>query len=171
MNLFLKTSLVMAAMIPVMAAAAPATGDREITLSGAGTSDKEFDQNSLAFQGSWGKYLSPSSLWGVRQSISVSDSEGEETNFDGSTRVFYDYHFGMGDTRPFIGASIGGVYGEQVDESFIAGPEIGVKHWVKDDVFITGLVEYQFLFESAGDADDRYDDGAIFYSVGVGYNF
>ena len=58
-----------------------------------------------------------------------------------------------------------------MDESFIAGPEIGIKHWVKDDVFITGMMEYQFLFESASDADDRYDDGAIFYSVGVGYNF
>lgn len=171
MKRFLTTSVIMAAMIPVMAGAAPTTGDREITLSGAGTSDKDFDQNSLAFQGSLGSYLSPSSLWGIRQSVSINDSEGESTDFDGSTRIFYDYQFGTGNTRPFIGASIGGVYGERVEESFIAGPEIGVKHWVKDDVFITGLVEYQFLFESAGDADDRYDDGALFYSLGVGYSF
>ncbi|GGC85858.1 hypothetical protein [Halopseudomonas salina] len=171
MKRLLKTSLIMAAMIPAMAMAVPSAGDREITLSGAGASDKDFDQNGISMQGSWGEYLSPSSLWGVRQSIGISDSEGEETNFDGSTRVFYDYHFGTGDTRPFIGASIGGIYGEQVDESFIAGPEIGVKHWVKEDVFITGMMEYQFLFKSASDADDRYDDGAIFYSVGVGYNF
>ena len=149
MTRLFKTSLLVAAMVPAMAMATPSTGDREITLSGAGASDNDFDQNGISLQGSWGEYLSPSSLWGVRQSIGISDSEGEETNFDGSTRVFYDYHFGAGNTRPFIGASIGGIYGEQVDESFIAGPEIGIKHWVKEDVFITGMMEYQFLFESA----------------------
>ncbi|WP_442908963.1 hypothetical protein [Halopseudomonas sp.] len=158
-------------MVPAIGMAAPSTGDNEITLSGAGASDNDFDNNNISFQGSWGEYLSDSSLWGLRQSVGVSDSEGESTNFSGSTRVFYDYHFGSGPAKPFIGASIGGIYGDGVDDSFMAGPEVGLKYWVKDDVFITGMMEYQFLFKNGDGASDNYDDGAIFYSVGVGFNY
>lgn len=172
MNQIFKASALAAAVIlPFSALATPAPGESEITLSGGGGSDKDFDNNVVSFQASWGKYLSEQSLWGVRQTLNISDSEGESTNFDGSTRLFYDYHFGSGNTRPFIGVSIGGVYGENVDDTFMAGPEVGIKHWVHDKVFIVGLVEYHFLFDSANDIDSRYDDGAFFYTLGFGYNF
>nr|WP_298118592.1 hypothetical protein [uncultured Pseudomonas sp.] len=171
MNRLFKTSILVAALFPAAVLAAPETGDQEITLNGAGTSDKDFDSTIFSIQGSWGQYLSDSSLWGVRQSINAFDQEGESVQFDGSTRLFYDYHFGSGAARPFLGLSLGGIYGEQVDETFIAGPEIGVKFWVQDKAFITAMAEYHFLFKSGDDARDRYDDGALFYSVGLGYNF
>ncbi|QIB53188.1 hypothetical protein G3M63_09440 [Pseudomonas sp. OIL-1] len=158
-------------MVPAVALAQPSAGDQEMTLSGAGSSDKDFDASILSVQGSWGQYLSESSLWGIRQTVNASDSEGESVQFDGSTRVFYDYHFGSGNGRPFVGVSLGGIYGENVDETFMGGPEVGYKHWLNENTFVTGMVEYQFLFESASDVDDRYDDGALFYSVGLGYNF
>jgi len=147
------------------------TGDKEITLGGAGSSDKDFDDTVFSVQGSWGQYLSESSLWGVRQTVNARDTEGESVKFDGSTRVFYDYHFGNGKARPFIGASIGGVYGDRVDETFMAGPEIGFKYWVQDKTFITAMAEYQFLFKSGSDAQDRYDDGVFLYSIGIGFNY
>ncbi len=125
----------------------------------------------FSVQGSWGQYLSESSLWGVRQTVNARDTEGESVKFDGSTRVFYDYHFGNGKARPFIGASIGGVYGDRVDETFMAGPEIGFKYWVQDKTFITAMAEYQFLFKSGSDAQDRYDDGVFLYSIGIGFNY
>ncbi|HDZ56202.1 MAG TPA: hypothetical protein ENI17_09925 [Pseudomonas xinjiangensis] len=171
MNRLFKTSMLVAAMLPAFAMAAPVTGSQEVTLSGAGSSDKDFDSNVLSVQGSWGSYLTDSSLWGVRQTVNASDNEGESVMFSGATRVFYDYLFGDGPARPFVGLSVGGIYGEQVDETFTGGPEIGLKYWVQDNVFITGMMEYQFLFKSGSDAQDRYDDGAIFYSVGLGYNF
>ncbi|QFU11852.1 hypothetical protein FIU84_07555 [Stutzerimonas frequens] len=147
------------------------TGDKEITLGGAGSSDKDFDDTVFSVQGSWGQYLSEASLWGVRQTVNARDTEGESVKFDGSTRVFYDYHFGTGKARPFIGASIGGVYGDQVDETFMAGPEVGFKYWVQDKTFITAMAEYQFLFKSGSDAQDRYDDGVFLYSIGIGFNY
>src|SRR5690606_39814213 len=125
----------------------------------------------LSVSGSWGTYLSEDSLWGIRQTVSASDSEGESTQFDGATRLFYDYHFGDGKARPFVGVSIGGIYGEGIDETFTAGTEIGRKYYVLENTFIVGLMEYQFLFDSADEADDRFDDGAFFYSLGLGYNF
>lgn len=171
MNRLFKTSLLVAAMLPVVAVAAPVAGDREVTLSGAGSSDKSFDDTVFSVQGSWGTYLDDSAMWGVRQSINARDTEGESVKFDGSTRVFYDYHFGTGQTRPFVGLSLGGIYGDGVDNTFSGGPEIGIKHWVQDKTFITAMAEYQFLFKSGSDARDRYDHGAFFYSVGVGYNY
>lgn len=171
MTRLFKTSMLIAALFPAVALAAPVAGDQEITLNGAGSSDKDFDSTVFSVQGSWGQYLSDASLWGVRQTVSARDQEGESVKFDGSTRVFYDYQFGSGAARPFLGLSVGGVYGDQVDETFMAGPEVGIKYWVLDKTFITAMAEYQFLFKSGSDARDRYDDGAFFYSVGLGYNF
>ncbi len=171
MKRLLSISTLAAAIFPVVALATPVTGDQEITLSGAGSSDKDFDSTIMAVQGSWGKYLSEQALWGLRQSINVRDNEGESTKFDGSTRLFFDYQFGTGNARPFIGASLGGVYGDNVDDSFMAGPEIGLKYWVQDKTFITAMAEYQFLFKSGSDANDRFDDGLFLYSLGIGYNF
>lgn len=87
MNRLFKTSLMVAAMLPAIAGAAPMAGEKEITLGGAGSSDKDFDDTVFSVQGSWGQYLSESSLWGVRQTVNARDTEGESVKFDGSTRV------------------------------------------------------------------------------------
>lgn len=149
----------------------PRAGMQEITIGGQGGSDNSFDENTFSLSGSWGQYLDDNALWGIRQTLNVTDSAENNTIFDGATRVFYDYHFGAGATRPFIGASFGGFYGRNIRNTFAAGPEIGVKHWLQENVFIQAMAEYQFLFRSGRDARDRYDDGALFYSVGLGYNF
>lgn len=149
----------------------PAQGAKEFTLSGAGSSDKEFDNNVFALDASYGHYLSSASSIGVRQSVGVADSEGSDSEWNGSTRFFYDYHFGEQKWRPFLGVNIGYIYGESVDETFIAGPEAGLKYYVLPSTFIVAQVEYQFLFESADDADSRFDDGAFAYGVGIGFNF
>src|SRR5690606_16996246 len=101
MKRILSISTLAAALLPVAVLAAPTAGTQEVTLSGEGDSDKDFDTNVLNIQGSWGQYLNESSLWGIRQSIGISDREGESTDFNGATRIFYDYHFGVGNTRPF----------------------------------------------------------------------
>ncbi|MFC3608407.1 hypothetical protein [Stutzerimonas tarimensis] len=171
MNKLFKSSLLLAALCPAVALAVPVAGQQEITLSGSGSSDHDFNDTTMALQGSWGTYMDDANMWGVRQTINARDQSGESVKFDGSTRFFYSYHFGTGNTRPVVGVSLGAIYGEGVRNTMAAGPELGVKHWVMDNVFIQGLVEYQFLFRSGSDARDRYDDGMFFYSVGLGYNF
>jgi len=42
---------------------------------------------------------------------------------------------------------------------------------VQDKTFITAMAEYQFLFKSGSDAQDRYDDGVFLYSIGIGFNY
>nr|WP_260465765.1 hypothetical protein [Stutzerimonas stutzeri] len=50
MNRLFKTSLMVAAMLPAIAGAAPMAGDKEITLGGAGSSDKDFDDTVFPYR-------------------------------------------------------------------------------------------------------------------------
>jgi len=159
------------AVAQAQAAGAPVAGTQEVTLGGAGGSDKDFKETIMSVQGSWGTYFDSSAMWGLRQTVNVRDSDDSSAVIDGATRVFYDYHFGNGVTRPFIGANFGGFYGRNVKSTFAAGPELGVKHWLQSNVFMSAMVEYQFLFRTSSDARDRYDDGALLYSINLGYNF
>ncbi|MFV8818998.1 hypothetical protein [Haliea sp. E17] len=105
------------ALLPMtLLAAGPAEGDREFSLSGTGTSDKNFDNNALGFSGDLGWYLSDPLSLGLRQSIVIAEGEGDDF-WNGSTRGYVNYHFLSGNARPFVGASLGGVYGEGIKDS------------------------------------------------------
>ncbi len=152
----------------------PEDGSREFSLAGAGTSDKDFDNSSFGVSGDYGWYTSSHSTWGIRQSINFANIEGDDQGNDymnGATRGYYDYHFGSGEARPFVGASLGGVYGDSVNESGFAGLELGLKYYVLSNTFIQGRAEYQFFFDSGDAAKDNFDDGAWVYVLGMGYNF
>lgn len=156
---------------PLAAVAGPEAGDRSFTLSGTGASDKNFDGNAFGVSAEIGQYHNEQLLWGVRQSINGSAGEDVRDAWNGSTRVFADYHFGTGDVRPYLGANIGGIYGKSVKETGTAGIDFGLKYFVKEKTFIALGAEYQFLFEDGDDIDNTYDDGAFLYTLGVGFNF
>ncbi|OXY82472.1 OmpA family protein [Oceanimonas doudoroffii] len=152
----------------------PSEGDREFSLSGTGSSSKDFDNSSFGISGDYGWYLSDRTLAGIRQSISYADVEGEDIGDDfwnGSTRLFADYHFGHNAARPFVGASLGGIYGDGVKDTGIAGLEAGLKYYLLPTTFIQARAEYQFLFDSGDSAEDNFDDGAWAYTFGMGLNF
>lgn len=153
----------------------PLDGDREFSISGTGSSDRDFDSGTFGVTGDLGWYLSNRTVAGVRQSINYASIEGENIKDDfwnGSTRGYFNYHFLANRTRPFLGASLGGVYGDGVKNSTFAGLETGIKHYVQTKTYFLARVEYQFLFSSASDADEAFqDDGSWAYTVGLGYNF
>jgi len=149
----------------------PSEGEWEATLSGTGTSDNDFDNHTVGLSGSLGKYVTDNWLLGVRQSLNFADVEGGEDRTNFATRMFGDYVFDLGRWRPYIGASLGYIYGDNVNDTFAAGPEVGVKYYADRNTFVYLQAEYQFAFEDADDADDAADDGQFFYGVGVGFNF
>lgn len=167
--LVLMASALLAA--PLAVQAVPEAGDRSFTLSGTGASDKNFDGNSFGVAAEVGTYYDEHLLWGVRQSINGTAGEDVNDAWNGSTRVFADYHFGTSDLRPYVGANIGGIYGKSVKETGSAGIDLGVKYFVKEKTFIAFGAEYQFLFDDGDDIDNSYDDGAFFYTLGIGFNF
>lgn len=149
----------------------PSEGEWEITLSGSGTSNNDFDGHVIGLTGSAGKYVTNTVLVGVRQSVNFADVENgdDQTNF--ATRVFADYVFDLGRWRPFVGVNFGGIYGENVNETFAAGPEAGVKYYADDKTFVYLQGEYQFAFKNGRDADNAANDGQYFYGLGIGFNF
>jgi len=152
----------------------PEAGDREFTLSGTGASDKDFDNSSVGVSADLGWFLSEPLSVGVRQSINYADIQGESASDDfwnGSTRGYVDWHFGDGRARPFIGASLGAIYGDGVEDTGVAGLEVGLKYYVLPKTFILGRAEYQFLFEDSDDAENNFNDGSWAYLLGLGFNF
>lgn len=166
-NLWLPAMVI--GLLPIAVAAGPDKGDQEIILSA--TSDWPFDDITSGTAGGYGRFLSDHSLIGVRQSVNWTDREGGDRSWSGATRGFYQFHFDLDRQRPFAGASLGGIYGEAIDESFFAGPEFGVKYYASDTAFINLIAKYQFFFEEAGPADEAFEEDTFFYGLGIGYNF
>ena len=145
-------------------------GDLELTMGGSGSSDESLDGTVFNAVAGLGYFMTQNfeAVW--RQGISYADVSGDDT-WNASTRLSFDYNFDMGGWYPYLGASIGYLYGDPVEEQFIAGPEGGVKFFVNKTTFITAGIEYQFLFEDSKDADDNFDDGRFVYHLGIGFTF
>ena len=180
MNKKIIATAILAASLSGMAAAqesnivGPQEGDREFSLSGTGNSDKNFDNSNFGLSADIGWFTSDNSVWGVRQSLNYADIDGEDLSDDywnGSTRGYYDYHFLDNRWRPFIGGSLGMVYGDGVKDSGFAGLEFGLKYYVLEKTYILARAEYQFFFDDGGSAEDNWDDGAWAYVFGMGFNF
>jgi hypothetical protein len=145
-------------------------GTWELLVSAAGSSDTEFDNGGIGVNLGVGYFIADGLELGLRQNLSYASSN-DNSSWNGSTRVAIDYHFDLDRWQPFIGANIGYIYGEDTHDTWAAGPEAGVKWFIKDEAFLYAIVEYQFYFNSSGDAEDNFDDGQWNYGVGVGFTF
>ena len=148
----------------------PSEGSWEFILGGSGSSDQDFDSNAVAVDATVGYYFTDIFEAGLRQNVTVAGNEDDQS-FNGSSTVFADLVFDAGKLRPFVGVSLGYLYGDDTENTFIAGPEAGLKYYVKSDAFVYGRVNYDFLFDSGDEIDDRFDDGRFVYTIGIGLNF
>ena len=146
-------------------------GDWELTLGGSGGSNQDFDNSSGGLNLSIGYYLADTLSLSVRQSGNYSNGAGGGAEYDGSTFVALDQHFGTARLRPFVGVNFGGFYGENTNDTWAAGLETGLKLYVKPQTFLFALVNYAWTFEDSDAATDNFDDGAFVWTVGVGFNF
>lgn len=159
-------------LLPIAGAqAAQEAGDRVFTLSGAGSSDNDFDSTSAGVNGQLGWMRTDNLELGVRQNIAANAFSDGQQAWSGSTFGYAGWNFGDGDVVPYAGANLGALYGENVKDSSAAGLEGGLRWYVKEKTFITAQVQYQFLFDDADEVDNRFDDGAFFYGLGIGFNF
>jgi len=167
----LSAIAIILALLPAISQAQFGRGLRELTLSGSGTSSKEFDTGTMSATGELGWYYSPKVEIGLRQSLSWNKSKSVRSNWNGASRLYSDYHFGDGQWRPYAGASLGVAYGDRVDTTLFAGPEAGLKFYVQPAAFLFVQMEYQFYFKGTSELRSSISDGAYAYSFGAGYNF
>lgn len=147
-------------LVPTVSQAQFKDGDWELTLSGAGSNDQDFRTGSASINGSVGYFLSKELELSVRQGVVWGDGGSAWT---GDSRFAVDYHIALNDRWvPFIGANIGYQYGDSIDDSWIAGPEAGVKFFLNSTTFVQVLASYEF------DLNNGIDDGAFFYGLGIG---
>ncbi len=139
-------------------------GARDFSITGSGSSDESFDSTGLSASVNLGMFFIDGLEGNIRQEITYTDVNDDDA-FSGSTRIGIDYHFGDWRWVPFLGATAGFVYGDNVDDDFIAGPEGGLKYMLNPTTYIVASVEYQIFFDS----DD--DDGRFVYGLGLGLTF
>jgi hypothetical protein len=149
----------------------PRQGDWDLTLTGSGSQDDDFDNGNASGSFNVGFFATDRAEFLVRQSVSYADTPGSGSDTILTTRVAFDYHFGADRFWPFLGVNFGGVYGDAVDETFAAAPEAGIKWYIKPSTFLMVMGEYQFFFKDIDDADDAFEDGQFVYTVGVGFNW
>ncbi len=169
----LVTSALLAAPIAAFAAPGdgPVKGDKSFTVSGSGTSDKDFNDTAYGVSGDLGYFLTDSWQAGIRQSVNGIASDKNSNEWAGSTRGYIQYNFLDGNYRPYLGVNIGGIYGESVADTGTAGIEAGMKLYVLKKTFINFGIEYSFLFEDSNDFDNSVNDGLYLYNIGVGFNW
>lgn len=144
----------------------------ELILTGAGSNDQDFDSGGFNAAAQVGYYFTPQMQVSLRQSLGYSDF-GSST-WTGATRLGFDYHFHYEDDQrliPFVGATVGYLYGDDTGETFAAGPEAGVKYYVNDTTFLFGSVAYDIFFDESGDFDSSFDDGQFVYGLGIGFRW
>jgi hypothetical protein len=152
----------------------PEKGDWELIINGTGSNDQDFDAGAGAIEVQIGHYFAEFFVAGVRQSVGLAGvDEGDDTNWDvlGSTVGYANFVLDLDRFQPFGGVTFGYLYGEGVEDSFIAGPEAGLKFYALEDTFIFARAGYDFIFEDVDDADSSFDDGRFNYSIGIGFNF
>lgn len=142
-------------------------GDHTLTISGSGSSDHEFDSNVSSIELDLATFLTDSTAIAIRQGVGYADTRGND-DWNASTRLALDYFIPFEPCVPFVGLNFGYLYGDNVNETFIAGPELGLRHILNETTFINILVEYQFLFEDADEADEQFDEGRFVYTLGLG---
>ncbi|MCA8976226.1 MAG: hypothetical protein KDC98_16005 [Planctomycetes bacterium] len=148
----------------------------EFLLGGSGTSDDRLRAGGAQLAGTLGYFVTDELELAVRQNLSTSKTGADTTQiWDAATRFAIDYHFPLENVypqvTPYVGLNLGYIYGDSVTETMAAGPEIGIKYFVKPDVFLQFGAEYEFNFKSSDRLDRAFQNGAFFYGLGFGICF
>jgi len=146
-------------------------GDNTFNLTGNGLSDDDLDNILFGVELSLGHFFSDNLAGELRQGFNYLDLPGSDDDWSASTRGALDLYFGKDTIFPFIGVNLGYVYGDAVSDTFVTGPEGGLKWFVNDTTYIFGLIEYQFFFDKSDEIDDVFEDGRFVYSLGIGFKF
>jgi len=148
--------------LPALSRAQFEAGNWELKLNGTGSNDQDFRTGAAAVGLSLGYFTTKELEIGVRQGLIWSDGGSA---WAGDTRLFADWHFDLDRWQPYVGANVGYQYGDNVNDSWLAGPELGVKYFVNATTFIDANVAYEFNLE------EGLDTGAFFYGLGIGFKW
>jgi|GEM_PF-962340 len=150
----------------------PKPGDFELMIGGSGTSNKHLDDSLGGVNLALGHYLTSAQEILLRQSANYSNPKGSGQAWNGGTFLAFDqYLLQRTQWRPFLGAKVGGIYGDNVRDTWAAGLEGGVKYYVQPRTFIEAIAEYAWYFRHTDHFDKSFDTGQWNWGVGIGFTF
>jgi hypothetical protein len=150
----------------------PIRGVQELTFGGSGGSNRQLSDSFGGGSVSYGVYYNNEWQGVIRQSLNYHNPSGGSTTWSGSTRLAADYHVTtLGKYMPFFGASFGRIYGTSLRDTWSAGLEAGLKYYTQRKLFLFGMVEYNWLFKRAREADNNFGSGQFIFTTGIGFNF
>jgi hypothetical protein len=144
----------------------------EFRLSGSGSNDTDFAAGGFNVDATLGYHFTDQLELVGRQSFGYSDFG--DSSWSGGTRLGGYYNFNFDEDQkivPYAGVNLGYIYGDAVADTFVAGPEAGLKWFVNDTTFVYGSVSYEFFFDKANDIDSNFSDGQFVYGLGIGFKF
>lgn len=142
----------------------PHAGNYEATLTGSGQSTDDFDNSNFGVTGSLGYYYTKNWVFTVKQSMHLGD-DNDRTLVNGRTIFQAAYQWDYGRWQPYLGMNVGGIYGADVEDDGLVGPEVGVKYYVNESTFLFGNIAYELP------VSECCNDGNVPYALGVGFNF
>src|SRR3569623_1736299 len=83
----------------------PKAGDNEFTLSGGGTSKKQFDRSTVTLSLIYGKYITDSWQWSIRQGAFGADV-ASDNHWNCASRLAVYYHWYFDRWRPLVGLNL-----------------------------------------------------------------
>src|SRR3954463_403753 len=146
-------------LAPTVSQAQFKQGDWELTLGGTGANGPDLDGFTFGINGDVGYFFTDQLELSLRQAIVYTDIGVSGASWDGSTRIALDFPFDLGRWQPFVGGNFGYVYGDNVNDTWEAAPEAGVKYFLNSTTFVFALAEYQFFFDNSDSVQDSFSDG------------
>jgi hypothetical protein len=144
----------------------------EFTLGGSGNSNEDFDAGGAQATASVGYYFNEVVELSARQSSSYFDgTPSGDGSWASQSRVALDLHIPLQYVAPYGGVNWGYSYGDLVNDSMVAGPEAGVKFYLKDDVLLLAGVEWEFFFDKDDSLNAAFKDGQLIYVLSLGVRF
>jgi hypothetical protein len=157
-------------LLPAIAKA-QARGPWELELGGTGQNSDRFNGVTASGNGALSFFFNDEFELGVRQSVGYSDVGG--TAWSGTTSLGLDFNLPLGDQGqfvPYVGGNVGYIYGDAIHNTFVGGPEAGVKFFINSSTFIYASISWDIFFDRHSTVT-AFSDGEIVYGLGLGVRF
>jgi hypothetical protein len=154
-------------LVPAIAKA-QARGPWELELGGSGQNSSRFNGVTASANGALSYFLTDQFEIGVRQQVGYSDIGA--TNWTGTTAIGADFNLPLGDQGQFVpygGGQVGYIYGDGVHNTWVGGPEAGIKVFLNNSTFIYASIGWDIFFDKHS-TTTAFSDGQIIYGLGLG---
>jgi hypothetical protein len=163
--------IVLAVCLVPAIAKAQAHGPWELELGGSADNGSRFNGVTAGGNGAIGYFLTDQFELGVRQSVEYNDIG--TTGWAATTALALDFNLPLGDQgqiMPYFGGNVGYTYGDNVTNTWVGGPEAGVKIFLNNSTFIYFNASYEITFDRHS-TTTAFSEGEFEYGLGLGLRF